>query len=495
MTVSREIETEIRVLYYGEHLKVGTIASQLAVHADVVRRVTGLQAPRAPLPPRESLIEEVRAFIEETLARYPRLRATRVYDMARQRGYRGSVRTLREHVRKVRPRAMKETFLRLSVLPGEEAQVDWAYIGEVPVPGGTRSLWLFVMVLSWSRASWGEFVFDLSVWSLLRSLTRACQFLGGTPREWVFDNPKTVTLERHGDAVRFHPRLLELSGLYAARLRVCQPRRGNEKGRVERHIRYFRDRFLSAREIGGREQGNRELLTFLDEIAWVRPHPELPGRTVRNCYEEERSRLLPLPEPPPCTDQVLPVAVDKTAFCQFDRNLYSVPPQYSDRRLNSPNTLTLAADDSQVRFLDGAEVVTSHPRCFGRRQVLELPGHREAVLALKPGAYEPKGRDRLRAQLPRMDALYERWVEVGRNLGSMTTRTLKLLDLYGAPLLGEAVAVVLDRGMHDPGALAALCEERRRAAHAPVPLDVHLPSHIHDRDVIPHDLETYDEKP
>jgi transposase len=116
MTVPREVESEIRVLYFGEHLPVGTIAAQLGVHVDVVRRVAGLLAPRLVPSPRPRLVDPVRGVIEELLGRYPRLRATRLFDMVRPRGYRGSVRTLRDHVRLVRPRPQREAFLRLSML-------------------------------------------------------------------------------------------------------------------------------------------------------------------------------------------------------------------------------------------------------------------------------------------------------------------------------------------------------------------------------------------
>lgn len=489
MTVSREKENEIRVLHFGEHLPVGTIANQLAVHEDVVKRVLGLLEPRPPAPPRALLIDPFRDFIGRTLERYPRLRSTRIYDMVKKRGYAGSVRTLRDYVHEVRPKPAREAFLRLSPLIGEQAQVDWAHIGEIAVPGGRRALWLFIMVLAWSRALWAEFVLDLSVWSLLRSLWRGCAWFGGTAYEWLFDNPKTVVLERHGNAARFHPRLLDLAGNYAVRLRLCGVRKGNEKGRVERQIRFLRERFLAARSIRSVEQGNRELLTFIEEIALPRPHPTLAHRTVRDCLEEERARLLPLPKSPICTDQVVPVRVDKTAFCRFDTNVYSVPPEHVR------NTLTLCADDREVRLLDRTALVARHPRCWGRRQLIEAPEHREAILELKKAAKEPKGRDRLRSVVPGIDALYERWVEVGRNLGSMTARTLKLLDLYGADLLAAAVQQVLERGLHDPGALASICEQRRRAKSAPVPLDLSLADHVRDRDVVPHALETYDEKP
>jgi transposase len=486
MTVSAEIEHEIRVLYFGEHLPVGTIASQLAVHEDVVKRVTGLLTPRTPAAPRARLVDPVRGFIAETLTSYPRLCATRLFDMVEPRGYEGSIRTLREHVREVRPRPKHEAFLRLTPLIAEQAQVDWAHVGDVPVLNGTRTLWLFVMMLPWSRGMWGEFVIDLSAWSLLRSLTRACAAFGGTPREWLFDNPKVVVLSRHGSAACFHPALLELAGQYAVRLKLCAPRKANQKGGVERLIRFLRDRFLAARTIHSVTQGNRELAAFIADIAHQRPHPTLVGRTVGDCYEEERTRLLPLPASRVATDQVVLARVDKTAFCRFDTNLYSVGPDHVGK------TLTLAVDDREVRILNGTELVACHERCWGRRQVIESPEHRAALLARKRGASGAKGRDRLHAVVPGIDTLYERWAERGRNLGSMTARTLKLLDLYGSDILAAAVAQVIERGLHDPGAIASLCEQQRCAQATPVPVAVCLPSHVSDRDVIPHALESYD---
>lgn len=240
MTVSREVEVEVRRLYYAD-------------------------------------------FIAETLGRYQRLRATRLHDMLRGRGYTGSVRSLREYVAQVRPRPSREAFLRVEPLVGEQAQVDWAHVGQVKVPGGERALWLFVMVLSWSRGMWGEFVFDTRAHSLTRSLVRAAQYFGGTSRQWLFDNPKAVVLERHGEAVRFHPVLLEVAGHYRVQPRVCQVRKANQKGKGETAIRYLRERFLASRTVHSVEGGNRELWAFLEEVAHARPHPTQPGRSVAEC--------------------------------------------------------------------------------------------------------------------------------------------------------------------------------------------------------------------
>lgn len=488
MSVSKEVETEIRRLHFGEHWPVGTVATQLSVHVDVVKRVLGLLESRANSALRPRAIDAYVGVIDDTLKKYPTLRSTRLHDMLRARGYGGSVRSLREYVATVRPRPQHEAYLRVDTLMGEQSQVDWAYVGKVKVPGGERPLWLFVLVLSWSRAAWGEFVFDTTVHSLLRSLTRAATYFGGCTRQWLFDNPKTVVLERHGDAARFHPQLLELSGAYCASLRLCAPRKANQKGRVERAIRYWRERFLAGREVRGIEQGNRELLAFLDEVANARPHPVHAGRTVADCLAEEKKRLLPLPRHPPATDVVMPIAIDKTAFVRFDTNDYSVPHVHAERR----DTLTLSADDVTVRLLHGDAEVARHARNWGRRQTVEEMAHRQALLDAKRGAQEAKGQDRLRAAVPGIDALFERWVDAGRNVGSLTARTVPLLDVYGEDIVRQAVAEVLAGTSHDHSTVTIVCERLRREADKPVPIDVPLGSHVPDRDVIPHSLESYD---
>lgn len=483
-----EIEAEIRRLHYAEHWPVGTVAKQLDVHEDVVRRVVGLLRPRRAFTPRKRVVDGYVEVIDEILRQYPTLRVTRLHDMLRERGFQGAVRTLREYVVTVRPAPKREAFLRLSPLVGEQAQIDWAYVGDEAVAGGKRPLWLFVIVLSWSRAMWGEFVYDLSAASVARSLVRAANSFGGVTRQWLFDNPKSVVLERTADAARFHALLVELSGHYRVQLRLCAPMKAWEKGRVERAIRYLRERFLAGRKIFSVEQGNRELRAFIDGIAHRRPHPKLPQRTVLDCLCEERERLLALPGAPFATDTVVSVVADKTAFVRFDTNDYSVPSKFARA------VLTLAADDAVVRVLDGTIEIARHARSWKRRDVIEAPEHREELLAEKRRARDARGRDRLRTIAPDIETLFERWVLGGKNVAIMTMRTTKLLDLYGEDVLKAAVKEAVARGTHDPSALAILCEQKRRRHVQPVPVGVELGDHVNDRDVVPHDLESYDAK-
>ena len=486
MTITREMEIEIRRLYFAEHWKRGTIAEQLHVHDDVVRRVIG---PLGPDPktvePRASLLDPYRAFVVETLTRYPRLVATRIFDMIVERGYTGSLRTLRRFVLSQRPVGPREVFVRLETLLGEQSQVDWAHVGQLRVKGGVRQLYCFVILLRHSRAMWAELVFEQTTASLCRSLVRASQYFGGVTHQWLFDNPKSIVAAREGDAIRFQSDLVELAGSLHVSLRACRVRKPTDKGGVERGIRFLKTRFFPARAIHSIEAGNAALLGFLENVAMTRTHPVERQRTVADVFAEERERLLPLPAATIPTELVTSVPADKTALVSFDTNRYSVPPEAANR------TLTLVADDREVRLLQQGNLVATHPRSWAKNTTIEDPLHRAAILAQKPGARDGKGRDRLRAEVPRVDELMQRWLEDGRNVGSLIGRTLKLLDLYGARTVAAAVEDLLAKGGHDLGALAILCEQRRTSPRRVLPLEIG--AHVIDRDVIQHDLGGYDD--
>lgn len=486
MTISRETEVEIRRLYFAEHWKRGTIVAQLGVHGDVVERVIG---PLGPEPknaePRSSVLDPYHGLVLETLERYPRLVSTRIYDMIVERGYTGSLRTLRRFVLEHRPEPAREVYVRLETLPGEQSQVDWAHVGHIRVKGGVRPLYCFVLLLRHSRALWAELVLEQTTASLLRSLVRASQHFGGVTHQWLFDNPKSIVAAREGNAIRFQPDLVELAGELHVSLRACRVRKPTDKGGVERGIRYLKTRFFPARVIASLEAGNAALWDFLQNVASKRQHPVHKQRTVDDVLAEEKLRLLPLPPAPIPTELITSVRADKTALVCFDTNRYSVPPEAAHR------TLTLVTSDVELRLLDRDRVVATHARSWAKNTLVEDHAHRAALLAQKPGARDGKGRDRLRAEVPHADELMRRWLEDGRNVGSLVARTLKLLDLYGARVLGAAVDELLDKGGHDFGALAILCEQRRTKPRRVLPLEVG--PHVVDRDVIQHDLGGYDD--
>jgi transposase len=230
----------IRRLYFAEQWKIGTIASELGVHRDTVRSAIETDPLQRPRRLRPSRLDPYIPFLRETLERHPRLRATRLLEMIRQRGYTGSIQRLRCVVARLRP-AVKEPFLRLVSLPGEQSQVDWAHFGEVLVGRARRRLSRFVTTLSFSRALYLEFFFNQSQENFFSGHVAAFAFFSGCPRVILCDNLKSAVLERHGSAIHFHPRLLELVSHYHFQPRPCAPGKGNQKDKVERAIRYVRE--------------------------------------------------------------------------------------------------------------------------------------------------------------------------------------------------------------------------------------------------------------
>src|SRR5262245_8822038 len=194
--ISKEQIARIRRLFFAEHWKVGTIAADLGLHPDTIKRALGTDLFKSRNP-RHSTLDPFLDFIEQTLKQHPRLRATRLFEMLRDRGYKGSVRQLRRFVQHLRPNS-KEAFLRLSVLPGEQAQADWACFGQVSIGRARRRLSCFVITLSYSRALYLEFFLDQSLESLLRAHVNAFSDWGAVPRNILYDYVPGHIIVDHG---------------------------------------------------------------------------------------------------------------------------------------------------------------------------------------------------------------------------------------------------------------------------------------------------------
>ena len=480
---------EIRRLSFGEHWKIGTIAAALGVHHETVR--AALQHETGGLRrgvSRPSALDPFLPFIRDTLTQYPRLRATRLHEMLRLRGYPGSAVQVRRLVRRLRPQATTHVYRRVVTLAGEQAQVDWGTFGTVRIGHGTRAVSGFVMVLGYSRALFALFTLDQTLESFLRGHVAAFQALGGSARTLIYDNRRSAVLDRRGTAIQFHPRLLELAGHYHFAPRPCTPARGNEKGKVERQIQYLRHAFFAARLFRDLDDLNAQFRRWRDDIAHQRRHPEQQDRTVADVLAEEQPRLLPLPVHPFETDVLRAVRSGKTPYVRFDRNPYSI----SHTHVRRP--LTLVASATTVRVLDGQTELARHQRSYDTGQTIEDAAHLEGLLAATHQANVHTARDRLRVAVPATATLFDRLAVRGEALRPHTVRLLALLDDYGPQELAAAIATALARDALGAGSIAHLLEIRRRQQGRTPPLPLALPNRpgVRDLDVRPHRLESYD---
>jgi len=309
------------------------------------------------------------------------------------------------------------------------------------------------------------------------------------PRVLLYDNLKSAVLERHGQAIRFNPALLAFAGHYRFEPRPVAVARGNEKGRVERAIRYIRDAFFAGRTFTDLTDLNAQADTWTGGFAPDRRCPEDVSLTVREAFVQEAPRLLALPENPYPTDEQVAVSVGKTPYVRFDLNDYSVPHQQVQR------TLTVVAGQEQVRILDGQTVLAAHPRSYDRGAQIEIPSHIEKLIEHKHQAGHHRGTDRLVQAAPRSRDLLVRAAERGYSLGALTSALLRLLDRFGAAELQAGIEEALARDVPHSNAVRHALERRREAREAPPPVAIVLPDHVQrrDRPVQPHRLETYDQ--
>ncbi len=488
--ITPENEAEIQRLYLTEGWPIGTIARHFRVHHSAIARIVQSPGEARVRQVRPTLIDPFRAFIEEQLDRWPDLTSRRLFDMCVDRGYRGAPDHFRALVKRIRPerRRPTEAFLELRTHAAEQGQVDWGHFGYVSVGRARRQLLAFVLVLSWSRMVFVRFFLGGAMPSFLRGHVEAFEFFGGVPRTLLYDNLKSAVLEREGDAIRFHPTLLQLARHYRFKPKPVGVRRGNEKGRVERAIRFLRDSFFAGRVWSDLDDLNAQARSWCLGRAAQRPWREDKTRIVEDVFAEERPKLLPLPGDPFCADDVIAVRIQKTPYARYDGNDYSVPHEHVKR------TLTVAASEREVRILDGTQLVARHERSYDKGQRIEDEAHIAELRKMKQRAKHGHTGDRVRSTAPSTAKLLEELALRGENLGSVTAHFARLLDRFGGARLERGARQALERGTPHPRSVQMLLEKEEMDRKELPPIEVDLPDDPRVRGIAvrSHDLGSYD---
>jgi hypothetical protein len=169
-------------------------------------------------------------------------------------------------------------------------------------------------------------------------------------------------------------------------------------------------------------------------------------------------------------------------------NDYSIPHTHVGR------SLTLLADAAEVRILDGAHLLASHPRSYDKGAQIEDPAHIAALVAQKHAARQHRATDHLAQAAPASQELLLRAAERGANLGAITAALLRLLDTHGAAEVQAAILEALGRDVPHPNAVRLALDRRRTQRGEPPPVALVLPEHVRARDhmVQPHPLAPYD---
>ena len=488
MTVTPEIEAEIIRLFHAEHWPRGTIASQLGLHHSTVRRVLDKNGLSPKCGTKPSKVDPYLPFILQTLEKFPKLHASRLHKMVRERGYKGSESYFRLIIARIRPTPKAEAYLRLATLPGEQAQVDWGHFGKLQIGNAERRLLAFVMVLSWSRRIFLRFYLGDATANFLRGHVDAFDHFQRIPREILYDNLKSAVIERVDSAIRFNPELLNLAAHYRFSAKPVPVARPTSKGRVERAIQYVRGAFFAAREFADITDLNNQAAIWCQQEATERRSLVDKDVTVAGAFEKEQFSMLQLPEAPYPVYDRQPVQIAKTPYARFDGNDYSVPAKFVRRSLLAEATLEV------VRIVDGAVVIAEHVRSFDKGRLIENAAHIEALAAQKRNGNQARGMNRILNVVPSSKTFFKLAAERGHNMGRLTQLLLTVLDLYGSSELEAALCENLASGRIHSAAIQTTLERRRaaRGLPPPVPLTFLKGRRPEEVSIVPNSLDSYD---
>lgn len=365
MGIARQTVKRYRNWAKSSGLLTGEMPSVEALQAMVEKAM-----PTKAAPQNTSSVEPYRAVVQELVE--AEVETAAIYQRLKERGFRGTYSGVYRFVRAIKP-AKTQTTVRVERKPGEEAQVDFGYAGLMydAETGKQRRAWAFVMVLSWSRHQYVEFVWDQRVETWLRLHENAFNFFGGVTERVVPDNLKAAIIKACFDEPQVQNSYRECAQHYGFRIAPCRPRTPEHKGKVEQGgVHYVKRNFLGGREPTTLTQANRDVLLWCKETAGQRIHGTTKAKPMQRFEQVEKKHLKPLPETAYDLTVWKQVKLHRDCYVVFDASFYSVPCRLVGQKL------WMCAGTRQVRvYTANYELVATHERSQKPGERLTHPEH------------------------------------------------------------------------------------------------------------------------
>ena len=439
--IGKDLEIDRRTVkrYRGWAEEQGLLAGELPDHESLLKTLDVTLPEKLP-PQNSSKADPYRGRIEELLKENVKVAA--IFDRLKEQGYRGSYASVLRLSRQIEPKVV-ETYTRKECQPGEEAEIDFGYVGMMKdSEGNLRKTWAFVMVLGWSRYAYVEFVFDQKVETWLRCHRNGLEFFGGVPMRLVIDNLKSGITQAVWDDPQVQMAYRECAEHYGFLILPCRPATPEHKGKVEGGVGYVQGRFMGGRSPMALVQANREVRKWCQEEAGMRIHGTTKEQPRRRFEEVEKGRLKPLPQAPYDLSIWKKAKLHRDCHIVFEGSYYSAPFRLVGQ------SLWVCAGTRQVRlFNEKYELVATHERATkpGTRQTHrdhypaeKLPGlerTREICLA-QAAEFGPAVQQTVEQILA--DPVLDRIHQAGR--------LLRLSEKYGNQRLNDACQRALEYG-------------------------------------------------
>jgi transposase len=285
-----------------------------------------------------------------------------------EHGLSASVASLKRYVAANLPEDVlrsKVTVLRETPPAGEEAQIDYGYLGTWldPVGGRLRRVWAFVIVLACSRHLFVRPVLTMDQAAWTQAHVEAFAFFAGVPARLVPDNLRTGVERSDLYDPKMNRSYAELAAHYDTLIDPARVRKPKDKARVERPMPYVRDSFWRGREFTSIAQMQQSAIVWCTDVAGQRSCRPLGGAAplaVFNAVEAEA--LKPLPHKRFVLATWSRATVGPDIHVKVGRCLYSVPWRFIGQRVDARTTFTM------VQIFHEQNLIATHPaRAAGKQ--------------------------------------------------------------------------------------------------------------------------------
>lgn len=250
----------------------------------------------------------------------------------------------------------KVTVLRPDVAAGEEAQVDYGYLGRWldPGTGRFRRIWAFVMVLAFSRHMFVRPTFSMDQSAWVAAHVEAFAYFGGAVRRVVPDNLKTGVIKPDIYDPLLNHAYAELGMHYGVLIDPARAFKPKDKPRVERMMPYVRDSLWRGRQWIDLADMQGGALTWCTEVAGTRHHSSLDGASPLSVFFAlEQPTLIALPPMPFELASWSYPKVGVDCYIKVGKGLYSIPWRFIGDKVDA----RLGERTLEV-FKDGAVIKT-----------------------------------------------------------------------------------------------------------------------------------------
>lgn len=345
------MQTTIKTLFEKGYNKT-QIGNLLNIDRKTVRKILNELELKGAVERKEkpSILDPYKEYVE--IQANKDLSAIRVYqDLQSEFGFEGSYDVVRRYVNKIKTNP--KAYMVLNSLPGEEAQVDFGYIGTLNVGSQRKKAWIFVMTLSYSRYMYSEIVFDQSVKTFIECHRNAFKYFGGAPSIVKIDNLKAGILEANFYEPTVQKHYAAFGNWYGFMIEPCRVYTPTDKGKVESSVKYIKDNCFKARNFNNYNEAKEFLSVWLNDIANVRIHGTTKKSPLVVFNATEKEKLIPLPKDEYIMSSSSCCTVNTNCHISYKGNYYSVPYAYIGNEvtvIEINNTVKIFLKDKEIAF-------------------------------------------------------------------------------------------------------------------------------------------------